>query len=223
MFTQENARLDRAFDCHRWLMLKGRWRARGRTPAKFTSTRAAVPDTNSRLENFHAWSNFLQSWATAMGALLAGAIALHQYLDNSKAEQVKHTLYYLNRFHEEALAKARARLEEVWNPRSDEIFRIQNEKGETVYGAWVRAVAEKSSVDREVRTIIDFYDELHACSVSGLCEVHTAVRFFGKYASDFRGLLYPVIIEHKARMKDPQIGTGVDYFAKRYDDSLASN
>ena len=73
------------------------------------------------------------------------------------------------------------------------MFEIQSHKGEAQLAKYLEKEIEKQHLEPLIATVMDFYDELHACTTAELCDRDTAVRFFGKYAWDFHGLLAPHI------------------------------
>jgi hypothetical protein len=108
-------------------------------------------------------------------------------------------------------------LESTWNAKRDEVFAlIQKPDGETALSKFLEQTIGEKGLDPAISTVMDFYDELHACTTSGLCDRDTAVRFFGKYAYDFHGLLAPHIEVQRAELRDRQIGSGVDFFSREY-------
>lgn len=153
----------------------------------------------------------------AIGVLVAGSLAVNEYLDNSLAERVNVTLKYVDRFQTERVVEARRTLEQAWNARSKEVSEIlAGADGETRLAAYLEEAIAQLQLSEPIGTILDFYDELEACTVAALCDRETAVRFFGKYAWDFRGLLAPHIERERQELRDELIGSGVDYFSLQY-------
>jgi hypothetical protein len=156
-------------------------------------------------------------WLEAMGVLAAAVVALSQYQANSTAERVKQTLAYRDRFQDERLYNARRSLEDAWNARSREVFAILNQPdGEARLASFLKTAVAEAHLDPAITNIVDFYDELQACTTSDLCDHDTAVRFFGKYAADLHGLLTPYFQAQRDELRDPQIASGVDYFSREY-------
>lgn len=160
-------------------------------------------------------------WTEALGVLIAAVAAIQQYKANSSAEQVNKTLKYLDRFQEDRVFNARQTLDEVWNAKRDEVFSLLESKaGDMAYAKYLAAIIEKEKLATPIATVMDFYDELEACTSADLCDRDTAVRFFGKYAWDFHGLLHPYIEDQRGELHDAFIGVGIDHFARSYRDVL---
>lgn len=156
-------------------------------------------------------------WVESLGVLAAALLGIQQYRENSRAEQVDITLKYLERFQEDRIFSARSQLENAWNARRDEVFALlQQPDGETALSQFLEKTIADNGLEPAIATVMDFFDGLQACTTSGLCDQDTALRFFGKYAYDFHGLLAPHIALQRKQLRDPQIGSGVDYFSREY-------
>lgn len=156
-------------------------------------------------------------WVEALGVLTAAVLGIQQYRENSRAEQVDITLKYLERFQEDRIFTARSQLEAAWNARRGEVFALlQQPDGEAEFVQYLEKTIADNGLDPAIGTMMDFFDELQACTTSGLCDRDTAIRFFGKYAYDFHGLLAPHIARQRLELRDPQIGSGIDYFSREY-------
>lgn len=156
-------------------------------------------------------------WIEAIGVLTAALAAIQQYKANSRAEQVNKTLKYLDRFQEDRVFNAKRTLEDAWNAKRDDVFNLMKGKGgEAGLAKYLADTIRKQSLEPSIATVMDFYDELEACTSSDLCDRETAVRFFGKYAWDFHGLLHPYIEAQRAELHDRFIGVGIDYFSRLY-------
>lgn len=196
----------------RWLRTMRRSRERAGT----TTTR-----NTSWWERNRQNLEVLGVWTEALGVLIAAVAAIQQYKDNSSAEQVNKTLKYLDRFQEERVFKARQTLDEAWTERRDEVYSLLESKlGDAAFAKYLTRTIEKEKLASPISTVMDFYDELEACTSANLCDRDTAVRFFGKYAWDFYGLLHPYIEDQRRELHDAFIGVGIDHFARSYRDVL---
>lgn len=161
----------------------------------------------------------LRAWTEAIGALIVALMAIQQYKENSSAEQVNKTLKYLDRFREDRVFSARRALEDAWTAKRDEVFALtESQAGESALARYVTDTIEKEKLEPAIATVMDFYDELEACTSADLCDRATAVRFFGKYAWDFHGLMHPYIEAQRAALHDGFIGVGIDQFSRAYRD-----
>jgi hypothetical protein len=156
-------------------------------------------------------------WVEALGVVTAAVLGIQQYRENSQADKVNITLKYLDRFQEDRIFKARGDLDAAWNARREEVFALlQQPDGEAKLESFLEKTIAESGLDPAIATVMDFFDELQACTTSGLCDRETAIRFFGKYAYDFHGLLAPYIALQRKALRDLQIGSGVDFFSREY-------
>lgn len=196
----------------RWLRAMRRSRERAGT----TTSKSATWWERNR-QNLEV----LGVWTEALGVLIAAVAAIQQYKANSSAEQVNKTLKYLDRFQEERVFGARQTLDAVWNAKRDEVFALMESKsGEKAFAQYLTNTIEKEKLESPIATVMDFYDELEACTSADLCDRATAVRFFGKYAWDFYGLMHPYIEAQRADLRDAFIGVGIDHFARSYREVL---
>jgi hypothetical protein len=172
---------------------------------------------NSWWEQNRQWIEVAGVWAEALGVLTAAVLGIHQYRENSRADQVNITLKYLDRFQEERVFAARSALEAAWNAHRDEVFALmQLPDGDAEFAQFLERTVGEKGLEPAISTVLDFYDELQACTTSALCDRDTAIRFFGKYAYDFHGLLAPHIVAQRTELHDAQIGSGVDFFSHHY-------
>ena len=176
-----------------------------------------VTQTSSWWERNRHSVEIIGIWVEALGVVTAAVLGIQQYRENSQADKVNITLKYLDRFQEERIFKARGDLDAAWNARREEVFALlQQPDGEAKLAAFLEKTIADGSLDPAIGTVMDFFDELQACTTSGLCDRDTAIRFFGKYAYDFHGLLAPHIALQRKELRDVQIGSGVDFFSREY-------
>jgi hypothetical protein len=164
-----------------------------------------------------AFMQIVAKWLKVFVALIAAMIAVNQYMANSQAKRVSMTLKYLDRYQTERIYNARRVLVDSWGARKKEVFEIMKAPdGEARLASYLEASIAQLQLAPQIATILDFFDELQACTSAGLCDRDTAVRFFGKFAWDFRGLLIPYIQSQRSALQDDQIGSGIDYFSLLY-------
>ncbi|NBY23205.1 MAG: hypothetical protein EBQ73_10370 [Gammaproteobacteria bacterium] len=73
----------------------------------------------------------------------------------------------------------------------------------------MKRIVEEQKLEIPMTVILEFFDELNICTEANLCDEKTAVRFFGKYAWDFSGLMKPYIVQLRSEYHDPMIGMGI--------------
>lgn len=190
------------------------------TPAPAAADRgrpAPDPDRPSWWERNRQYIEVGGVWLESMGVVVAALVAINQYQANSRAERVRQTLSYLDRFQEDRLYDARRTLEDAWNAKSDQVFALMAAPGgEARLTAFIAETIAAEKLDPQITTVVDFYDELQACTEASLCDHDTAVRFFGKYANDLDGLLTPYFQQQRNDLHDPLIASGIDYFSVEY-------
>ena len=149
-------------------------------------------------------------WTESIGVLVAALFAIQQYADNSAAEQVNKTLSYIDRFHSDVVSGAREKFERVFDERRDEIFRISaSPESDTEFPLYLKRIVAERKLEIPLTTLLEFFDELNICADAHLCDEKTAIRFFGKYAWDFSGLMKPYIVQLRGEYHDPMIGVGI--------------
>lgn len=166
--------------------------------------------TASWLERNKSGLELLAVWMESIGVLVAAIFAIQQYTDNSAAEQVNKTLSYIDRFHADDVGDAREKFEKVFDERKDEIFKVSSgSDADTQFPQYLDRVVAEQELEIPLHKILEFFDELNICAEAKLCDEKTAIRFFGKYAWDFSGLMKPYIFHLREEYHDPMIGIGI--------------
>lgn len=174
-----------------------------------------VQITSSQIKKWKTWSDLLVVWLTVVGTLFGGGYALVQYLDNSNAERAKETLKFVERFDNVRLYESRQKIDIALEQMEDELRRKLKE-GEPVYLTYLEAGIKDKLLSYHFNQIFDFYDQLHACSLASLCDTDISLRFFGKYAYDLVGTIYPYMEHQKAQSGDAQYGSGIKFYFFKY-------
>ncbi len=174
-----------------------------------------VQITSSQIKKWKMWSDLFVVWLTMLGTLAGGGYALVQYLDNSNAERAKETLKFVERFDKDRLYESRQRIDMALEQMEDEL-RKKLKEGESEYQAHLKAGIKDKLLFYHLNQIFDFYDQLHACSVANLCDADISLRFFGKYAYDLVGTIYPYIEQQKTQSGDAQYGSGIKFYFSKY-------
>jgi hypothetical protein len=176
---------------------------RRREPSGSSSTGSWLDRNKSALE-------LLAVWTESIGVLVAAIFAIQQYADNSAAEQVNKTLSYIDRFHADDVGDAWEKFEKVFDDRKEEIFKVSaGPDSETQFPLFLQRVMDEQELEIPLNKILEFFDELNICAESKLCDEKTAIRFFGKHAWDFSGLMKPYILHLREEYHDPTIGVGI--------------
>ncbi|MEY4684446.1 MAG: hypothetical protein RLZ25_905 [Pseudomonadota bacterium] len=174
-------------------------------------------NSSSWLERNKSALELFAVWTESIGVLVAAIFAIQQYADNSTAEQVNKTLSYIDRFHADAVSDAREKFEKVFDDRKNEIFKISTQPdAEVQFARYLERIMDEQDLDVLLNKILEFFDELNICAEANLCDEKTAIRFFGKYAWDFSGLMKPYIWHLREEYHDPTIGLGMLRIAHRF-------
>lgn len=161
-----------------------------------------------------SWPSLFLERFTIMATLAAGLFALYQYSANSNADRAKETLNFVERFDRDKILDARQKIDFTFYKINEEILKKVEDK--QAYSKYINKVIKNKSLSSNLNYIFDFYDQLQACSLSNLCDADIAVRFFGKYAFDIVGTVYPYIETQRDKTGDKQFGIGIQYFSDEY-------
>lgn len=172
--------------------------------------KSGTRSSTSWLERNKSALELLAVWTESVGVLVAAVFAIQQYADNSAAEQVNKTLSYIDRFHADDVSDAREKFEKIFDDRKEEIFKISSgTDAELQFPQYIQRVMDEQELEIPLNKILEFFDELNICAEARLCDEKTAIRFFGKYAWDFSGLMKPYIFHLRDEYHDPLIGIGI--------------
>ena len=165
------------------------------------------------MERLKLWSDIIATWVTIIGVFSGGIFAVLQYVDRASGERVRETLQYVEKYNEGSLLQARIRLENFWNPRTEEVFAKQRQ-GERALYAYLDAAIRRNRLEGDASLLNSFFDNLRTCTCANLCDLATVERFFGKDAFDLNGLLFPYAAEQRKRLNDASIGASLELLAK---------
>lgn len=163
------------------------------------------------IDNLKKWSELLIAWLTILGTFIGAGYALFQYNSNINAERVKETLVFVDKFDNEQNTKSKQYIEQLFEKIDKKVY-LLNKDG---YGNYNKFLSKtiNNTYKHHLNNILDFYDGLYICATSKLCSNEVAVTFFGKYAYDIVGTLYPYIEEQQIKYRDIKYGEGVIYFS----------
>jgi len=174
-----------------------------------------VQITSSQIKKWKIWSDLIVVWLTMIGTLAGGGYALIQYLDNSNAERAKETLKFVERFDKDRLYDSRQKID-IALMQMEEGLRKKIKEGEPEYLTYLEAGINEKLISHHLNQLFDFYDQLHACSLANLCDTDISIRFFGKYAYDLVGTIFPYIEKQKTQSGDAQYGSGIKFYFSKY-------
>ena len=176
-----------------------------------------VQITSVQIKKWKTWSDLIVTWITLIGTLTGAVYALFQYIDNTRADRAKETLKFVERFESDRMYASRQRVDAALQKLEGEL--INNyKKGEAVYSDCLNAGIKDSAISHDLDQIFDFYDQLQACSLSSLCDKDISLRFFGKYAFDLVGTIYPYMEQQQKQFGDAQYGSGIKFYFNKFKD-----
>ncbi|MBI3016006.1 MAG: hypothetical protein HYY65_13325 [Candidatus Tectomicrobia bacterium] len=153
---------------------------------------------------------------TVIGALIGGIFAGYQYLEKEKADRVKESLSFVERFHKPPTYDSWQRITNAWlkyEARMDAL--LDDPKLRTdQWVSFVRTVVKNEKLTSDVLAVIDFFGVLQICVRSDICDAATAKAFFGSEARTFFRLHYSVIDAKRKSRADPTFAKDLEEFAK---------
>lgn len=166
------------------------------------------------MKKLKTWSDIIATWFTILGVIGAGIFSLIEYRDHIRAERVKETLGYVARYNGE-LQSTRMSIDRFWSARAKQVFSAAREGDQILKDLVVKTTLEHG-LDVKADILIEFFNGLHTCTMTGLCDEPTVRGFFGKTAFDFFGLHYPYLEYWRVQLQDPLFGCGLENLAKSY-------
>lgn len=168
-----------------------------------------------KLNDFKTVSDIASAWFGLLALLAGGGFAVFQYLEKDKADRVKETLSYLERYNKSPILDARQRLLVAWRAHDAELVSsITKPTGSAdEYRQLVLHVIETEALYLSIIPLVDFYDSLQVCSNAKVCDPATAKQFFLRDARTFYTLHYPLIEAERSGRKDPRFAVALEAFA----------
>lgn len=188
----------------------------GQQPADSRVGPAAAPRS---LERIKLITDIATAWigvvALSVGALFAG----FQYLEKDRADKVKETLNFVERYAKPPFSEAHTKVIETWIKHQadiDDALAANDDRFNTKMLDIIRAERLQASI----YTLIDFFDALEVCVAHDICEVKVALQFFGQEARAVFNQNYALIEHERKRRNDPTFAQGLQRFAGRLTPTL---
>lgn len=157
---------------------------------------------------------------TMLGAIGAGAYALMQYVENARAARAKETLHFVEVSVRDSLSSSRVYIdgviEAMQGQKDNKANSILETKDEHVYKKHITDSLNGRDVIRNLNAIFEFYDQLYSCNAVYLCDEDISLRFFGKYAYDLIGVIYPFVMEKRIEYHDGKYAEGIIHYFESY-------
>jgi len=156
--------------------------------------------------------------------ILGVPVFFYQMHAESNQRQSEQTLAFISRFQEEGISTTRAELFLPWTDYADEIRALNAGTGmpQSMLDRWVDRIVE-SSVKRNpdhnllqsIHAMTDFFDQLHLCIATEVCEKKTARRYFRAYAVQFQALYGRKVEALREDLALGHFGKGLDFIAEK--------
>jgi hypothetical protein len=150
----------------------------------------------TKLEKAKIVSDIIVAWVGLLALILGGGFAFYQYLDKVKGDSIKVTLDFLERQHREPFATARRDLLGAWAPHEEPLLKLLARKDATrddLQKLVLRVVKSLERLTPAIVTTVDFYDSLHVCVQTEICDGPTARALFQEDARVFWNLHSPYL------------------------------
>lgn len=158
------------------------------------------------------WStvgSIVQIVAIAGGSLFG----LYEYLQKDKADHVRETLAYVDRYLKAPIHDVRLKLDHVWTPREDELV-LRLRRGEQAYTEFVLQTVGEARIEPDIFSLISFLESVESCTRARICDTATARAFFCADARGFFNLHYRFILHERQRRHDPTLAQALERFVK---------
>jgi len=173
----------------------------------------------SELSTKAFWPQTAVEWVELVGKciLIIGVLsAIYQYFDVKRENRVKETMAQLQVFSRDPLLATRLKLGNVWESYQPQLLQLKqrsvmSEEDKTLIQAKiVIPVIQQNQLQREIGSLVDFFDNLSICVQSRICDGKVAKAFFGSYAQSFYELHQPWI--EKQRKTVPHYACHLEVF-----------
>jgi hypothetical protein len=170
---------------------------------------------NNSVDKLKIVSDIAATWVAIVGVLFSGAFGLVEYHNNSRAERVKTTIALSERFGRDQYLIARMKIDAYGAENASELF-TRSAKGSAVLSQYILGVVGKSGLGPEIDIVVEFFDELHACTCGGACDEEMARRLFGRFSALTHSNFYPYIALQREQLRSKDYGIGIEAFTKAY-------
>jgi len=171
-----------------------------------------------KLEKYKAISEFINSWLKIVAVFAAGLFTVNEYFDHKEGEQVKLTLSYVERYSSNKMLDIRNALSMKLDEENDALVSTLSDSSldanelQKKYDKLILEIVKKHHLAIQLKTLIDFHEEVVLCVNSALCNEQVARDFFSADAQElFRGF-YPFVCDERRKWKNDKIGQRVETF-----------
>jgi hypothetical protein len=157
------------------------------------------------LDRVKTLSDIVSSWIGLVALIVGGVFAIVQYLDKEKADRVKTTLEFLQKFNTAPVVDARKAVLSAWAGNNERVaLAVTHSASEPdTYPKLVAEIVKAKALYEPLITVIDFYDSLQICVETKLCDSSATTSIFQRDARVFFNVHYPFFIEQRKERVDP--------------------
>jgi len=169
----------------------------------------------STLDRVKTISDIVSVWVGLVALLFGGIFAMIQYLDKERADQVKYSLDFLQKFNSPPVIEARKAVLAAWTPNRGRLTTAlaKYSSEPQAYPNVVSEVIETKNLNDPLITLFDFYESLQICVETRVCEASTSSSLFQRDARMLFQLHFPFIEEQRKILSDDQFGQKLEIFA----------
>lgn len=164
------------------------------------------------LERFKLLSDVVRTWLGAIALILGGGFAIVQYIEKEKADRIKVSLDFFDRYNKSPFYDSRQRIERAWEKNDVELDKIlsANPMDRRKYSKFITTVAKQENIEYDIFQLIAFFESLEICIRSAICDSSAAVSFLHSDAQAFYRLHFSVIHQAREFRGDPSIGRDLE-------------
>lgn len=176
---------------------------------KLSSYPNGQPAEVSKLDKVVAWSQIVSN----LGVIVALAIAVLSYWQQSGAEARGAALERVGKFSDGALLEARQVLLNAWEGYDLSRIPEAERTPSVLQGVFERLPAMSPQgrfvTQKAIGNIADYFDGVHACRVASVCDPAIIDTQLGGYAHSFYCIYENEILRQRAKLGNPSLGEGL--------------
>lgn len=169
------------------------------------------------LERIKVLTEILTSWLGAIALLLGGGFAVVQYMEKDKADRVKASMDFFERYNKPPFYDSRQRIERAWERNDYELNRILGVKpmDRQKYTDYVLFVIDRENIEYDVFQMIAFFESLEVCVKLSICDSAAALSFLQADARTLYRLHFSAINRARQIREDDTIAGELESFTRR--------
>jgi hypothetical protein len=151
--------------------------------------------------------------------LAGGAWTFFDHLEKKQRARESEAKSYVERMSKPPVQPALQKLNEFWDPRANEVFAM-SARG-PLFAAYLDEMTRNNGLGMEVDTLASIYDEVRICTCSDRCDAELIRANLGRTAEALNSLANPYMHSHRASLRDPAYGIGLEMLGRAHRNSQA--